>query len=105
MFYMVGYASVAIIRLKNNSNENIDLVEFFYESTQKYSTTFKKIKTSKIKQTGLSTIKANNCPLQMIVNGKKYIIKDNLSRNYKGTLIVTINSIDENNCTYEVNEE
>lgn len=104
MFFATGYPCVAIISVKNNTDDLIGKVEFIYNSDD-IETKIKKIKPDDMKQTGISTLNDIN-NLRMVVDGcsKSYLIRENIPKSYIEKLVIMINSINTDECKFEIQE-
>lgn len=104
MVFATGYPCVAILSVKNNTDTLINSVEFIYNFDD-IETKIKKIKPNDMKQTGISTLNDIN-NLRMVINGcsKSYLIKDNIPKSYIEKLVIKINSINSDECKFEIYE-
>ncbi|MGL5329212.1 MAG: hypothetical protein ACRDD7_08085 [Peptostreptococcaceae bacterium] len=101
----MGCMMVTVLKVKNNTNSKIDEIKFIYNSKENSNVKIKNIKPYENKQTGISTIYEVN-EVRMIVgeSDKPYLIKDKLPKSYMGTITIAINSIEDNNCEFIVQE-
>ena len=69
------------------------------------STKIKNIKSNQNKQTGVRTL-CDVRDLKMIVSGvdKEYLIKSTVPQGYSNTITIVINSIDSDNCKFDMQE-
>lgn len=105
--FATGYPSLVILRVFNNTENFIENIEIFYKNNGNItSISIKNLKPNKSKQTGLSTINANNNDLIMSILDKSYVLKKSINKDYKRTLIININDIDLNSdIKFTVREE
>ena len=105
--FTIGYPSLVILRVFNNTEKIIENITFLYENTGEVTSIgIKNLKPNKSKQTGLSTINAKNADLKMSILDKSYLLKESITKEYKRTLIININDIAlDGNITFTLKEE
>ena len=101
----MGCTWTAILKIKNNTDKLIGDVKFTY-NLEEISTHVKNIKPNENKQTGVSTL-YDVRDLRMVVGGvdKSYLIKSEIPKSYMNTIIITINSINSDQCEFDIQEE
>ncbi|WP_042274556.1 hypothetical protein [Faecalimicrobium dakarense] len=99
-----GIPCTTILKVENNTGEVINCIEFIYNSDE-ISTKVKNIKPNENKQTGVRTL-YDVRDLKMIISevDKKYLIKSEISQGYSNTITIAINSINSDNCEFDMRE-
>lgn len=92
-----GYVQVLILRVTNQTEEDINDIRFFYKDREDLvDIKIKKLKSKKQKQTGISTMNANKDELYCEIKGKLYLIKQNVSRGDLSRYNIIIEKTEEN---------
>ncbi|WP_042272438.1 hypothetical protein [Faecalimicrobium dakarense] len=99
-----GIPCTTILKIENNTGEVISYIDFIYNSDE-ISTKVKNIKPNENKQTGVRTL-YDVRDLKMIINGvdKEYLIKSEIPQGYSNTITIVINSINSDNCEFDIQE-
>ncbi|MGL5634993.1 MAG: hypothetical protein ACRDDL_08035 [Sarcina sp.] len=76
---LAGYVQVLILRVTNNTKEDISDIKFFYKDRNDLvDIKIKKLKANKQKQTGIATMNVNGNNLYCEIEGKLFLIKENV---------------------------
>ena len=99
-----GIPCTTVLKIKNNTQVLINYIEFTYNSDE-ISMKVKNIKSNENKQTGIRTL-YDVRDLKMIISGvdKKYLIKSEIPQGYSNTIVISINSINSDNCEFDIQE-